>query len=307
MCQTIFRHHDLLFSSNLTLQHIINNQVHIMSNPSDDTAVEDQAKCKFYDMKVSNNSARVRLWTRIKNLGESVDTVILTHGDIESADYRKINPLKKVPALITDSGLGIFEASVILQYLEDKFVGTSPSLILGYPDDRARVNLIVRCHDLYIASPNCNQPNFSHTQGCMYLGHKPTKFTPARRTMQADIRAAKLAELHQQLVWLEAETKLPYLAGEQLTHADLTWFPTAVFMELLLPLVFEWTPVFHESAVSKSFPKLSKWFLGCLKNEHFVKTRNEIRGTLMKQAESGRFIDAKEDVASHPQYRWKYA
>ena len=120
-------------------------------------------------MKHSNNAARVRLWIRLKNLEGSIDSVMLTHNDIEASNYRDINPLGKVPALTTDTGMQLFEGSVILQYLEDKFEGSQPCLILDSPDDKAKCNLIVRCHDLYIASPNCTQPNFSHTQGCMYV------------------------------------------------------------------------------------------------------------------------------------------
>lgn len=257
-------------------------------------------------MKHSNNAARVRLWIRLKNLEESIDCKMLTHADIEAPDYKEINPLGKVPALITDTGMHIFESAVIMQYLEDKFQGTSPNFFLDTPEDKAICNLIVRCHDLYIASPNCTQPNFSHTQGCMYLGPRPSAFTPARRTMKTEVRAAKVAELYQQLVWLEGMTQQPFLAGERITHADMTWFPTAVFMELLLPLVFDWTPVFHETEVNKEFPKLGKWFQHCMKDEHFAKTRDEIRGTLMKQGEKGRFNDVKEEAAANSQYKWKY-
>ena len=257
-------------------------------------------------MKHSNNAAGVRLWIRLKNLEGSIDSVMLTHNDIEASNYRDVNPLGKVPALTTDTGMQLFEGSVILQYLEDKFEGSQPCLILDSPDDKAICNLIVRCHDLYIASPNCTQPNFSHTQGCMYLSSKPTPFTPARRTMTTEVRAAKLAELFQQLVWLEGMAQGPFLVGGRITHADITWFPTAVFMELLLPRVFDWTPVFHETKVNKDFPKIGKWFQCCMKEEHFAKTRKEIRETLMKHGENGRFNDVKEEAIAHPQYKWKY-
>lgn len=268
-------------------------------------------KCTFYDMKHSNNAARIRLWIRLKHLNDDdIDIVMLTHQDIESEEYHKINPLKKVPAMITETGLHLFEASVILQYLEDKFSDRNApqnNLILETsPEDRARVHLVVRCHDLYIASPNCTQPNFSHTQGCMYLDPTPTRFTPSKRTMSAAIRAAKLAELYQQLCWLEDTAQLPYLLGDTMTHADITWFPTAVFMELLLPKVFDWKPVFHERDVSESFPKLSKWFQTCLTNGQYAKTREEIKGTLMLHAENGRFVGVKENVVAHPEYKWKY-
>ena len=36
-------------------------------------------------------------------------------------NYLKVNPMKKVPAFTTSSGLRLFEASVIMAYLEDKY------------------------------------------------------------------------------------------------------------------------------------------------------------------------------------------
>ena len=70
-------------------------------------------------------------------------------------------------------------------------------------------------------------------------------------------RAAKLAEIWKQLTWLEEQCRGKYLAGDHLSHADLTWFPTAVFMEFMLPRVFDWPTIFHER---KHFPKLTAWF-----------------------------------------------
>jgi glutathione S-transferase len=189
-------------------------------------------------MEISNNSARIRLWLRIKGLtdGELVETKMISMTDLRTPEYEKINPWKKVPAFITETGQFLFEAVVIMSYLEDRFgqaIAPEPKLVLDTPDDRAFVNLMVRCHDLYVASANCTQPNFSHTQGCMYLDPTPTAFTPARRTMDAKTRAAKLAELHQQLTWLEGQAKLPYLAGDRMSHADLTWWPTIVFCVII--------------------------------------------------------------------------
>ncbi|CAJ1924713.1 unnamed protein product [Cylindrotheca closterium] len=275
-------------------------------NDGTTSKVEPLKKGRFFDMKHSNNAARIRLWIRLKNLEESIDNIMLTHADIEAPGYKDINPLGKVPAFITDTGIHLFEGSVILQYLEDKFEGCTPKLVLDTPEDKAICNLIVRCHDLYIASPNCTQPNFSHIQGCMYLGSKPSAFTPASRTMTTDVRAAKLAELYQQLIWLEGIAQQPFLVGERITHADINWFPTAVFMELLLPRVFDWTPVFHETEINKDFKRLGRWFQRCMKEEHFAKTREEIRGTLIMHGENGRFDDVKEEAAANPQYKWKY-
>lgn len=50
-----------------------------------------------------------------------------------------------------------------MSYLEDRWPCLGPSLVAVCPEKRAFVNLLVRIHDLYIASPNSNQPGFSHS------------------------------------------------------------------------------------------------------------------------------------------------
>lgn len=90
----------------------------------------------------------------------------------------------------------------------------------------------------------------------MYLAPYATKHCPPERAMDADSRAAKLADLWKHLNWLEREMVGPFLAGDHLTAADLAWFPTAVFMEYLLPRVLGWPPVFRET---RHFPRLCGW------------------------------------------------
>ena len=72
-------------------------------------------------------------------------------------------------------------------------------------------------------------------------------------------RGSKLAEIWKQLTWLEDQISEdgPFMAGDEISHADLTWFPTAIFMEFMLPRVFDWPKIFHEK---ENFPKLTKWF-----------------------------------------------
>jgi len=79
-------------------------------------------------------------------------------------------------------------------YLEDKY-GSLPSPIdfmLDTPEERAFAQLLVRTHDLYISSPNCTQPGFSHTQGSMYLAPHETPHCSADRAMDRPTRAAKV-------------------------------------------------------------------------------------------------------------------
>jgi glutathione S-transferase len=128
---------------------------------------------------------------------------MVTYPDLQTEDFKKVNPLKKVPAFITDKGDTIFESFVIMQYLEDKYGHLGTPLTPQNPEERAFVNLLVRVHDIYIASPNNTQPNFAHTQGAMYLAPHETEHCSKERVMDDHSRAAKLAEIWKQLTWLE--------------------------------------------------------------------------------------------------------
>ena len=205
----------------------------------------------FFDMAHSNNAARIRIWLALKGVPkDAVDVRMVTYADLQSDEYARVNSLKKVPALIDAQGNSLFEASVILNYLEDKFAGVGVDVAaaegfrMNTPEARAVVEHLVRVHDLYIASPNNTQPGFAHTQGAMYLAPYETPFTSKSRAMPVTAtRAAKIAEIWRQLSWLEAHLERrggPYLAGATVTHADMTWHPTCVFMEYMLPLVFGW-------------------------------------------------------------------
>merc|ERR1712137_1166682 len=221
-------------------------------------------------MKHSNNAARIRIYLKLKGLTEHVDMKTVTYADLQTEDFKKVNPLKKVPGWVCADGMTLCESNVILDYCRDKWGEYGPNLEMDTPEERAFVNLVCRLHDLYVASPNCTQPNFAHSQGCMYLAPYPTPHCAPERCMDAQTRAAKCAELFKQLTWLEENIKGPWIAGERITIADCTWFPTTIFMEFMLPRVFDWSPIFYETEV---FPKITAWFKKCMENEHFSTTR----------------------------------
>ena len=118
----------------------------------------------------------------------------------------------------------------------------------------------------------------------------------------ATIRAAKLKEIFERLCWMEETIKLPYMAGDRITHADITWWPTCTFMEVLLPYVFGWSAIFYET---KQFPRLSQWTT-CIKNEHFVSVRKDVYDVLITQKLDGRFDNVRDVVRNNPDLKWVY-
>jgi len=252
-------------------------------------------------MKHSNNAARIRIWRQKKGVEDAVDRTVIGYADLKTPEFASVNPLMKVPALVLPSGSTIFESPVILEYLEEKYAEKGPSFKPENLEDRARMNLMLRIHDLYIASPNCTQPGFSHTQGCMYLS---TAWHGAARAMDIDTRAAKLRELWQHLVWMEENMDAsPFLVGDQMTLADMTWFPTTIFMEFLLPRVFGWHDIFNEGG---TFPKFTKWFTHLRQDPVFESCRQDIWEYWETMEAEGQFEPIKEELKAKPHYKWNY-
>ncbi len=306
----------------------------------------------FFDMKHSNNAARIRLWIELKKLYNEkeslpIDIKMLTYNDLQTDWYQSVNPLKKVPGLTIKKSDTLsngqehieqhflFESAVIMDYLDETFSKerkSLPNFKKSLSDeDKARVNLMIRMHDLYLSSPNCTQEGFSHTQGCMYLAPYPTQHTRKERCMDRPTRAAKLAEIWKILQWLESQVakkpeeknltwhKTAFLGKfSHLTHADLTWFPSCIFLEYMLPRVFKgWPEVFHEQ---KFFPQISFWFENTILNKNpeqypsplsseeikiFRQTRQDIWDYWKEKDKEGQF-DSIRDETKDPSFKWVY-
>ena len=133
-----------------------------------------QKKPVFYDMTHSNNAARVRLWLRLvdHSLSKQVDSTFITYDDLRSEEYGRLNPLRKVPALVRGDGGTVFESDVILKYLEDLY-GNNEAMTPDTAEGRQVMNLFIRIHDIYISSPNCSADGFCHSQGAILGGNQP--------------------------------------------------------------------------------------------------------------------------------------
>jgi len=68
-------------------------------------------------------------------------------GSTRSPEYLAINPIGKLPVLVTDEGLAIAESETILDYLDEQF--PAPSLMPSDPAERVRMRNIIRSFELY--------------------------------------------------------------------------------------------------------------------------------------------------------------
>ncbi|MBI3303382.1 MAG: glutathione S-transferase family protein, partial [Deltaproteobacteria bacterium] len=155
-------------------------------------------------------------------------------GGLGSAEYKKVNPLGKVPALDANGQL-IAESEVINEYLEDKF--PEKPLLPKDPEGRARVRSFTRHHDLYLEPPI----------RALFGQMNP-------KTRDAKVVEEKLADVTNRLDQVEVMlSNDPWAIGEMFTLADAALAPTMFFAVNLLP-------AFGAKPPLEGRPKLTAWW-----------------------------------------------
>ncbi|TAL01569.1 MAG: glutathione S-transferase family protein [Rhodospirillaceae bacterium] len=104
---------------------------------------------KLYSNPVSPFGARITIAQRAK--GITIAQIASPGDSLKSPEFLKMNPVGKIPVLVTESGNVIPESEAILNYLEDRF--PTPSLRPTDPEQRARVNVAIRMMDTYVMAP----------------------------------------------------------------------------------------------------------------------------------------------------------
>jgi glutathione S-transferase len=160
---------------------------------------------KLYSMAASPYAARVRGAIYAKNL--PVEIITPPEGWRNSAEFRALNPLMKIPVLVLDDGTALAESPVIVEYLEDAF--PQPSLRPKSAEALAQVRLITQVADVYVQQ--AMMPLF-------YLYDSATRDEGAIKD--------QLQKLHDGLGHLDSLlTKGGYAHGDRLTTADVWLTP----------------------------------------------------------------------------------
>jgi glutathione S-transferase len=171
---------------------------------------------KLYSADLSPFAARARLAIYAK--GCPVEIVPPPEGGLKTPQYLAINPMGKVPALVLDDGTVIPESDTIVEYLEEVF--TDHPLRPADPEGRAKVRLIERVIEIYIAGPL--QVLFGQT---------------SPKTRDQALTDASLEKLETGLGYLDGFLgEGPYAAGKAFTTADCEAIPILFFVNLLGPM-----------------------------------------------------------------------
>jgi glutathione S-transferase len=99
---------------------------------------------KLYDFPMSPRARKPRIVLAEKGLQYEKVTVDITKGEQKKPEYLAINPYGKVPAL-QDNGTTVYESTIIMEYLNDKY--PTPSLLPADPGQRARARVLMHYGD----------------------------------------------------------------------------------------------------------------------------------------------------------------
>lgn len=185
---------------------------------------------KLYAVTLSPFAARARLALRIK--GIAYDQEAPLGGSTRSPEHLALNPIGKIPVLVTDDGLVIAESETIIDYLDEQF--PTPSLVPASVADRVAMRTTIRIQESYVVPA---------------LQRLFAQRDPA--TQDKAIVAAELAQLHKGLSLLQHFVgDAPFVVGDAVSKADCLVLPT-------LLLVGVAGHMFGESAILGEYPALA--------------------------------------------------
>ncbi|KAL1517205.1 hypothetical protein ABEB36_000999 [Hypothenemus hampei] len=219
------------------------------------------ATLKLYAAEVSPCVRSVLLTIEALNLENiQIVPVDLFQGETNSSDFRKINPIGKVPVL-TDGQLTIWDSHAINAYLVDKY-GTNDNLYPKSPEKRASINSM----------------NHFDT-GRLFAAHdviiKSILSSPEPKLLDQEL-AKPLAEAYDLLETI-LTTRL-YVAGNQLSIADFSIATTLSQSQNYLPLI----PGKHERILAWYRKMTTLPYFGKVNDNGLNKVKEVLKEKLMR-------------------------
>ena len=224
---------------------------------------------KLYEHPFSPYVQKVKISLYEKNIPFEAEIPNAFSG--AATDFGKDNPRLEVPTLI-DDGFPIFDSTVILEYLEDKW--PKPPMLPASPRERARVRMIEDLCDTYYEAINWGRME-------VQAWKRVTGDTAAAMTKRAE---AQTAGMYQRL-----ERELG--ANAYFNGADFGWGDLSVLPYLNGSVVWGFGP--------KQGSKLASWLERVSQRESVKKTLEAAR------AFQGNF-DALSEMLASGQFKRQY-
>lgn len=215
---------------------------------------------KLYNSNLSPYCSRCRILIYAKGL--DVELVPPPEAGIKSPEYLAVNPMGKLPTLVTDSW-SFGESEVINEYLEGVY--PEPSLRPASAEGLVRARLLQRIVDLYLGPP---------------LTRLFSQMDPSTR--DAKVVEEALAELDKALGHIASYLdEGSYAVGDKLSHADCTLVPTLFFINALLPALGRPDPFVAAS-------KVGAYFKAVRSDAAVAKVLGELQAALAERMAQGR-------------------
>jgi glutathione S-transferase len=167
---------------------------------------------KLYSVDLSPFAARVRAAVYAKSL--PVEITPPPEGGTKSPEYLALNPMGRVPVLVTGDGFALPESDTIVEYLADAFPDSG--LRPASADGKAQARLIARVTEVYVMAPL--QPLFGQMNAA----------TRDQAVVDDGIDKLKAALVHLNVFMGDG----PYAVGETFTTADCALIPVLFFIQL---------------------------------------------------------------------------
>lgn len=224
---------------------------------------------KLYQTYTSPFPTRVRLVLYAKGLSPEIIEPPGFHATVESkGDYFSINPIGRVPALLTDDGRALPESEVICEYLEDAY--PNPPLLPKDAWGRAQVRLISRLCDFYLV---------------MAMVPLFTASGQSRKRWDRGAVDKALAAVETALGYIEAYIgEAGFAVGDKLTWADGALTPQLI-------LAYEWAPaLFGSASPLGKHPKLAAYWTAIASDPIVARLLQETRDAIAHEQASAKAI-----------------
>lgn len=137
------------------------------------------------------------------------------------AEYKKVNPLGKVPTLVLDDGHKIPESTIIIEYLEGHFGDQGTRLIPADKDRARQTRFHDRNFDLYVNDPVAT---------IFFDGRKPEADRNAAAVRDAKATLDVMYKLYDQIF-----ASRTWAMGDEFTMADCAAAPPLAYARMVYP------------------------------------------------------------------------
>lgn len=216
---------------------------------------------KLYSGYISPYASRARMAVYAKGLDVEI---LRPPGGNKSPEFLAINPMGKLPCLVTDDGAAVPESGIIVEYLEALY--PERPLTPACPEEATRARLVARIGELYVLAP---------------LSKLFNQIDPTLR--DSAVVSGAVAELEDGLAHLEnfLSPAGPYATGPHLTLADCQLVPTLFFVRAL-------GPAFGKDWIS-AHPRIGAYMTSVAGDETVAKIHSEMMDALVHYQKTGEF------------------